>query len=238
MDVLLSVMRRYLRNRPIFAPDRGHIHHRLVDRGLSPKKAVLTIYGVCSVVAILSLLMSALHSKFSGLIVIAFCAVAWFGIRHLEYGEFAMAGRMFLQGRFRQIIDSETKLLDFEKALAQTANLEECWKELVLWSREFGFVGIQMTTQGTVLEDFGAHDAKGVWELRIALPDSQFVTFFRNMDSDATPLVLSALVSSVQRGLLKSLDKGDAPEPEVVRIQPAAELYYTARATVGGKLTS
>jgi UDP-GlcNAc:undecaprenyl-phosphate/decaprenyl-phosphate GlcNAc-1-phosphate transferase len=233
MDVLLSVVRRYLRNRPIFAPDRGHIHHKLLDRGLSPKKAVLTIYGFCSVVAILSLLMSALHSKFSGLIVIAFCAMAWFGIRHLEYGEFAMAGRMFLQGRFRQIIDSETKLLEFEKALAQSVNLDECWKELVSWSREFGFVGVQMTTQGATLEDFGTHDAKGVWEVRIALANAQYVTFFRNMDSDASPLILSALVGSVQRGLQTSLDKTDASEQEVVRIPAAAELYYTTSAAAG-----
>jgi UDP-GlcNAc:undecaprenyl-phosphate GlcNAc-1-phosphate transferase len=234
LDVILSVLRRYLRNRPIFAPDRGHIHHKLLDRGFTPKTAVLTIYGFCSVGAILSLLMSSLHSQFSGLIVIAFCAMAWFGIRHLEYGEFAMAGRMFLQGRFRRIIDSETKLLDFEKALGQTANMEECWREMVAWSREFGFQGIQMSVNGTILEDFGTHDAKGVWELRIPLPDAQYVTFFRSLDSESSPLILSALVSSVQRGLQSSLDKGGAPEPEVVRIPATAELYYTARATAGG----
>ena len=233
LDVILSVLRRYLRNRPIFAPDRGHIHHKLLDRGLSPKTAVLTIYGFCSVVAILSLLMSSVQSRFSVLIVIAFCAMAWFGIRHLEYGEFAMAGRMFLQGRFRHIIDSETKLLDFEKALGQCANMDECWKEMITWSREFGFQGIQMSVNGTVVEDFGAHDAKGVWELRIPLPDAQYVTFFRSLDSEASPLILSALVNSVQRGLRTSLEKG-AGEPEVVRIPAAAELYYTARATAGG----
>jgi hypothetical protein len=199
---------------------------------LSPKTAVLTIYGFCSVVAILSLLMSALHSRFSGLIVIAFCAMAWFGIRHLEYAEFAMAGRMFLQGRFRQIIDSETKLLDFERALAQTADLEECWKEIVRGSREFGFQGVQMSVQGTMLEEFGAHDAKGVWELRVPLPGAQYVTFFRSLDSGATPLILSAFVDSVKRGLQASLSKGVTPD--VVRIPASAELYYTARATVGG----
>jgi UDP-GlcNAc:undecaprenyl-phosphate GlcNAc-1-phosphate transferase len=234
LDVILSVLRRYLRYRPIFAPDRGHIHHKLLDRGLSPKKAVLTIYGFCSVVAILSLLISASHSRFSGLIVIAFCAMAWFGIRHLEYAEFAMAGRMFLQGRFRHIIDSETKLVDFEKALGQAANLEECWKELVTWSREFGFQGIQMSVNGTILEDFGTHDGKGVWELRIPLPEAQCVTFFRSLDAASSPLILSALVSSVQRGLEVALNKGATPEPEVVRIPAAAELYYTARATAGG----
>lgn len=218
MDVFLSITRRFLRNKPIFAPDRGHIHHRLLDRGLSPKKAVLTIYGFCSVVAILSLLMSAMHSRFSGLIVIAFCATAWFGIRHLEYGEFATAGRLFLQGRFRKIIDSETRLLDFEKALGQATSVEDCWKELVHWSREFGFVGVQMTTRNAVLEDFGAHDGKGVWELRIALANSQYVTFFRDMDSEAGSLVLSELVGSVQRGLEKSLDLASTT-PDVVRMQ-------------------
>lgn len=30
----------------IFLPDRGHIHHRLVDSGLSQRNAVLTLYGV------------------------------------------------------------------------------------------------------------------------------------------------------------------------------------------------
>lgn len=234
MDVVLSVLRRYLRYRPIFAPDRGHIHHKLLDRGLSPKKAVLTIYGFCSVVAVLSLLMTSVQIRFSGLIVIAFCAMAWFGIRHLEYAEFAMAGRMFLQGRFRHIIDSETKLVDFERALGQAANLEECWKELVTWSRDFGFQGIQMSVNGTLLEDFGTHDSKGVWELRIPLPDAQYVTFFRSLDSASSPLILSALVSSVQRGLAGSLNKGAAPEPEVVRIPASAELYYTARAAAGG----
>jgi UDP-GlcNAc:undecaprenyl-phosphate/decaprenyl-phosphate GlcNAc-1-phosphate transferase len=234
LDVILSVLRRYLRNRPIFAPDRGHIHHKLLERGFSHKTAVLTIYGFCSVVAILSLLMSAFHSRFTGLVVIAFCAMAWFGIRHLEYGEFAMAGRMFLQGRFRHIIDSETKLLDFEKALTQAANLDDCWKELVTWSREFGFQGIQMTVNGMVLEDFGTHDAKGVWELRIPLPDAQCITFFRSLESPVGPLILSALVTSVQRGLQGALNKAAVREPEVVRIPAAAELYYTARATVGG----
>src|SRR6202050_840746 len=68
LDVLLSISRRYLRNRPIFQADRGHIHHKLLDRGLSPRAAVLTMYGICTVVAILSLLASALHNQLSGLI--------------------------------------------------------------------------------------------------------------------------------------------------------------------------
>src|SRR6202040_2080438 len=81
LDVGLSIFRRFLRDRPIFKGDRGHIHHKLLDRGLSPKRAVLTIYVICSVGAIGSLLVSATHNQFSGLIVILFCGAAWIGIQ-------------------------------------------------------------------------------------------------------------------------------------------------------------
>jgi hypothetical protein len=41
-----------------FTPDRGHIHHRLLDLGLSHGQTVLVIYGLCIVLALLSFLLS------------------------------------------------------------------------------------------------------------------------------------------------------------------------------------
>jgi UDP-GlcNAc:undecaprenyl-phosphate GlcNAc-1-phosphate transferase len=35
-----------VRRRPVFEGDRDHIHHRLVDLGLTPRRAVITLYGV------------------------------------------------------------------------------------------------------------------------------------------------------------------------------------------------
>jgi UDP-GlcNAc:undecaprenyl-phosphate GlcNAc-1-phosphate transferase len=56
LDTSLAVLRRLVRGRPIFAPDREHIHHRLLDqllaRGYSPRVAVLTLYAVCVVLAL------------------------------------------------------------------------------------------------------------------------------------------------------------------------------------------
>lgn len=235
LDVVLSIVRRYLRNRPIFQADRGHIHHKLLERGFSPKTAVLTIYGLCSLVAALSLLASVLHNRFGGLIVIAFGAAAWVGIRHLEYSEFAMAGRMFLQGRFRRIIDSETRLIDFEKALGKASTMQECWTSLITWGHQFGFHGLQMSIGGEVLEDFKAHDANAIWEVRIPLTDGQYVTFFRDVDAEESPLVLSSFVSSTRFGLESWLSRraqepAASREPEILRIPAGAELYYSASA--------
>ena len=50
-DVLFSVLRRVLERRSIFSPDRGHLHHRLLDMGITHRRAVLILYGVCAVFA-------------------------------------------------------------------------------------------------------------------------------------------------------------------------------------------
>jgi UDP-GlcNAc:undecaprenyl-phosphate GlcNAc-1-phosphate transferase len=43
LDTVLAILRRRLSGRPIDAPDRGHIHHRLLDRGLSTWQALCII---------------------------------------------------------------------------------------------------------------------------------------------------------------------------------------------------
>ncbi len=45
-DTVFSVVRRYLDRRPVLSPDRGHLHHRLLDRGLTQRRAVLSLYGI------------------------------------------------------------------------------------------------------------------------------------------------------------------------------------------------
>lgn len=228
LDVVLSVLRRYLRNRPIFQADRGHIHHKLLDRGLSPRSAVLTIYGLCGLVAILSLLVSALHNRVAGLIVVGFCALAWIGIRHLEYAEFIMAGKMFLGGKFRRIIDAEARLIDFETSLAKAGDLDECWERICRGSTEFGFQGVRMSVDNAVYEELSSRGANRIWQLRIPLPRGEYINFFRDFNAEMDPLILSAFVTAVERGLTAWLTA--RANSEVVRM-PAQTLAYTATAT-------
>lgn len=230
IDVVLSIVRRFLRNRPIFEADRGHIHHRLLDLGLSPRNAVLTIYGVCGVVAVLSLLASALHNQFSGLIVIAFGGAVWIGIRQLDYTEFASASRMFLGGKFRRIIDVETRMADFENSLAKAATVEECWERMRSGSQSFGFQEVRMCLSGRLFEEPGPEPVKPRWQLRIPLSDSQYVNFAQDFDSDLNPLLLNAFVEAVQRGLAARTAR---PSTEIIRMHSSLSTarYYSAAAS-------
>jgi len=50
-DGVFVVVRRALNRRPIYAADRTHLHHRLLERGLSHKQAVIVIYAICIILA-------------------------------------------------------------------------------------------------------------------------------------------------------------------------------------------
>ena len=44
LDMIAAMLRRIRRGIPIFSPDREHVHHKLMDFGLSNKKILFTIY--------------------------------------------------------------------------------------------------------------------------------------------------------------------------------------------------
>ena len=47
LDTLLVMLRRRLSGRSMFSGDHGHIHHRLIGRGMSHGQAAITLYIVC-----------------------------------------------------------------------------------------------------------------------------------------------------------------------------------------------
>jgi UDP-GlcNAc:undecaprenyl-phosphate GlcNAc-1-phosphate transferase len=58
IDTFWIIIRRVSERRSPFDADRGHFHHRLLDLGLSHRQAVLMIYAICIVLAVLSLVLS------------------------------------------------------------------------------------------------------------------------------------------------------------------------------------
>jgi len=49
LDTAFAIIRRYRNHVSIFLADRGHVHHRLLDRGLTPRQTAVTLY-LCSAV--------------------------------------------------------------------------------------------------------------------------------------------------------------------------------------------
>lgn len=62
VDTVLAIVRRKMAGRPMSSPDDQHLHHML-KRTMGVQGAVLTLYGIAAVFAILGVLMSVTNAK-------------------------------------------------------------------------------------------------------------------------------------------------------------------------------
>ena len=58
IDAFWIIVRRLVEGRSPFSPDRGHLHHRLLDVGLTHRQTVVLIYGICIVLGILAMFLT------------------------------------------------------------------------------------------------------------------------------------------------------------------------------------
>jgi UDP-GlcNAc:undecaprenyl-phosphate/decaprenyl-phosphate GlcNAc-1-phosphate transferase len=87
-DTLFSMVRRLLERRPIFAADRGHLHHRLLDMGITHRRAVLILYGVCVAFTIAAVGVSLGRVWQAGIALLAASAVMIGLVRFVGYFEY------------------------------------------------------------------------------------------------------------------------------------------------------
>jgi UDP-GlcNAc:undecaprenyl-phosphate GlcNAc-1-phosphate transferase len=57
-DTIFAFFRRILHGQSPFHPDRGHIHHKLIDMGMSQKQAVAVLYAVSAVLGLIAVLVA------------------------------------------------------------------------------------------------------------------------------------------------------------------------------------
>ncbi|MDD4239002.1 MAG: MraY family glycosyltransferase [Desulfotomaculaceae bacterium] len=63
LDTTCAIIRRFLGQKPIFQPDKEHLHHRLMKMGLSHRQVVLCIYGVNIVLGVSAIVLTLMTPK-------------------------------------------------------------------------------------------------------------------------------------------------------------------------------
>ncbi|MBI2874125.1 MAG: undecaprenyl/decaprenyl-phosphate alpha-N-acetylglucosaminyl 1-phosphate transferase [Firmicutes bacterium] len=71
MDTVFVILRRAFGGRPITSPDRGHLHHHLMDRGLSHRKAVLVLYLISGCFSLSAVVLSRFNAAVASLVILA-----------------------------------------------------------------------------------------------------------------------------------------------------------------------
>ena len=81
LDTACAIIRRFNNGQPIFKPDRGHLHHRLLDMGLTQKQVVLILYLVTIVLGVSAIVMTEVRFGHAAFIVLALLAAAFVAAR-------------------------------------------------------------------------------------------------------------------------------------------------------------
>lgn len=63
LDTAFAIIRRRMSGVPIFQPDKGHLHHRLLALGLTQKQAVLIMYFVSIILGLVALFVANVDYK-------------------------------------------------------------------------------------------------------------------------------------------------------------------------------
>ena len=83
MDTAFAIIRRYMSGRPIFKPDKGHLHHRLLDMGMTQKQAVLLMYVISGCLGLSAIALTEVNKGYGVLIILALVVAAFLGARKI-----------------------------------------------------------------------------------------------------------------------------------------------------------
>lgn len=140
LETSLSILRRLISGRPVFTADREHIHHKLLQHGLTHRQVVIVLYGVSAVFALLSLFLLWPTGSSLGLVLAVVGTGIWIGVQrlgYLELGELArVAQRTFEQ---RQIVINNLAIRRATEELKAARDYEQvcCVLEAAFSSNDF-----------------------------------------------------------------------------------------------------
>jgi len=151
LDLGLSIIRRFLKRHPLFAPDRLHMHHRLLDRGFTPRKAVLALCAGTVLAGGLALMLSqAPSAAWRWMLIAAFCLLVCMGTHQLRYAEFDVASDLLLRGGFRRTLEGQAWIRNLAQTLDRCRTKDDWWKVLSDGVAEAGWTRVKWTRNEAV----------------------------------------------------------------------------------------
>ena len=133
-DMILSPLRRFILGRRMFHPDKEHIHHRLMQIGLSSRKVVLIVYGITCVLCFFAILLANYRSEYVGLLLIILAVGSIVITRKLGYLEYIAADKIF--GWLQDMSDvsgisrQRRSFLNLQMDIERSRDIDELWENI------------------------------------------------------------------------------------------------------------
>jgi UDP-GlcNAc:undecaprenyl-phosphate GlcNAc-1-phosphate transferase len=225
LDSLAAIIRRKLTGRSIYTTDRGHIHHRLLTQGLSPRRAVALIAGLCILTSVGSLVGIYFASEWIGIITVVLVLGVLISTRVFGHVELMLLNRQLL-GLGRSIISGAgSQTSQSTHRLQGSLQWEEkIWNALVESAERFKLTRIRLSLYLPHLhEDFyatwrrrDAGPASKTWRIELPLVADGLVVGDLQVTGNQDPQAASAHLAS----FLDFIDPLEAQIAELLAIKP------------------
>jgi UDP-GlcNAc:undecaprenyl-phosphate GlcNAc-1-phosphate transferase len=136
LDTLLVMLRRKLSGRSMFSGDHGHIHHRLIGRGMSHGQTAVTLYVVCLLFCFLGVSLAIGISSGSLVALSALGVALLVGAILLNYPSHLSVRQLRLNSPHYRVAQCRAHLAAAELELAQ--NTQEAFDTLIETIRRLG----------------------------------------------------------------------------------------------------
>lgn len=144
-DTLFSIVRRTLERRPLFSADRGHVHHRLLDMGLTHRRAVMLLYGV-SILLTISAIGIALGRRWEIGVALLVASVVLTGlIRFVGYFEYVRL-RKLTRSYDHQTLALKALVPRTAVELSALDSVDAVWPRLVAFAEAGSLQALELKT--------------------------------------------------------------------------------------------
>ena len=149
LDVAFAIIRRGAQGLPLFRPDKAHIHHQLMRKGLSHKNTVLVLYGISLIALFGGILIFSNQGRYFPIFLGFAMVIVIFAIRF--YGNPATSvKRLFFESvNTRSETQNAIKLSKWLVGeVDRIRNAENLWKDYSWLLKKLGFTKVVLFSAG------------------------------------------------------------------------------------------
>ncbi|TVP79705.1 MAG: undecaprenyl/decaprenyl-phosphate alpha-N-acetylglucosaminyl 1-phosphate transferase [Puniceicoccaceae bacterium] len=148
-DVAFAIIRRGLKGLPLFRPDKGHIHHRLMRAGLSSQRTVLVLYAFSLFALLGGLLAFAYQGRFLPIFFGFAFVVILFTLRGQQITPGLVKNRMVESLQMRQDARNGLYLRDWLIVEVERADSgHNLWADYRFILKKMGFCRAELSIDG------------------------------------------------------------------------------------------
>ena len=149
LDVTFAIVRRGLQGLPLFRPDKAHIHHQLMRKGLSHKNTVLVLYGISLIALFGGILIFSNQGRYFPIFLGFAMVIVIFAVRF--YGNSAIGIKQLVFESFNTRSETQNAIKLSKWLVGEVERIrkaEHLWKDYTWVLKKLGFTKVVISCAG------------------------------------------------------------------------------------------